>query len=476
MNERLERFFSTRWSLLVLYAVFLGAYMFAAGARLRVHSPYNHFVYLADGWLEGRLALKGEPPNENDWAKVEVLTLADGRVVRGKFGSNGPEDRFYFTKGGSETITADEIRGRTHTRYVSFPPFPAVAMVPFVAISKLIVHDGLGFNDVIFTVLWAAANPVLFFLLLRQLAKRGYSQRTARDDLQLTIMLGVGSVYFTTAVLGQVWYTAHVIGVTLVIGYAWAALEAQRPWLAGVFLGLGFATRTPLGFILPFFVWEAVRMAGGWRALGETIRRDRKLPPGLLAKLVKCAIPAAAILAALLLHNRARFDRFGVFGHEYLNISWKERLEHWGLFNYHFLSRNLACALVLTPKILAVFPFVKYSRHGMSLFLTSPNLAWLFGRREKSVLAPGLWLAVLAAAIPSLLYQNSGYQQFGYRFSNDYIVFLLMLLAVGGQRFGVLWKTALVLAVGVNLFGAITFDRYPDFGYEEGCIFPHGCN
>ena len=36
-------------------------------------------------------------------------------------------------------------------------------MLPFVAIW------GLKFNDVLFTALWAALNPVLLFLLLRDL-------------------------------------------------------------------------------------------------------------------------------------------------------------------------------------------------------------------------------------------------------------------------------------------------------------------
>jgi hypothetical protein len=286
----------------------------------------------------------------------------------------------------------------------------------------------------------------------------------------------VASVYYYSAVLGQVWYTAHIIAVTIVILYAWASLDAAHPWRAGLLLGLGFATRTPLGFMFPLFLWEAVRVHGGWRALGQKLRSERRLPPGLLLRLVKCALPAAAVLALLFVHNKARFDDFTVFGHEYLNISWKERLERWGLFNYHFLSRNLTCALLLLPKIFVAYPFVQYSRHGLSLFVTSPNLLWLFGAREKSPLAPGLWITIAAAAIPSLLYQNSGYQQFGYRFSNDYIVFLIMLLAIGGRRFGLLFKVLLVIAAGINLFGAITFDRYPQFSYEDNCIFPHGCN
>ncbi len=467
---RLETVFQGRWGLLVIYLVFLGAYLAASGPRLRHHSQYNHFVYLAEGWLDGRLALKGQPPNENDWARVDELTLRDGRKVRGKFGSTGASDRFYFTRGGSETIDDSEIASRQAVRYVSFPPFPAVPMVPFVAFA------GLQLNDVAFTVVWAAFNPVLLFLLLRQLARRGYSRRSIADDLWLVALLGVGSVYYYCSVLGQVWYTAHVIAVTIVILYTWTSLEASRPWVAGLLLGLGFATRPPLGYMVPLFVWEAVRVSGGWKNLWLQLRQHHRLPPGLFGKLWRCAAPAAAILLVLFLYNYARFDRFTVFGHEYLNITWKERVERWGLFNYHFLSRNLTCALVLLPKLFNGYPFVQYSRYGMSLFVTSPNLAWLFGRRERSPLEPGLWITIAAAALPSLLYQNSGYQQFGYRFALDYIVYLIVLLAVGGQRFGMLFKALIVLAAGVNFFGAVTFDRYPQFSYEDNCIFPHGCN
>jgi hypothetical protein len=38
------------------------------------------------------------------------------------------------------------------------------------------------------------------------------------------------------------------------------------------------------------------------------------------------------------------------------------------------------------------------------------------------------------------------------------------------------WKIFLVLSIVVNLFGAVTFDRYQQFSYEDPCIFPHGCN
>jgi hypothetical protein len=462
--NRLEKLLGTRKGLVLLYLAFLGIYLGASGGRLRAHSPYNHFVYLAEGWLHGRLSLAGQPPNENDWALVEVIKLHDGRVLKGSFSKTNP-DRFYPLTGPYMTVMPDQIESRSNIRYVSFPPAPALFMMPFVAIW------GLAFNDVLFSVIWAALNPVLLFLLLRDLSRRGYSKRTAVDDLWLTLMLGVGSVYFYAACVGQVWYTAHVVGVTFAIGYAWASIDAARPALAGLCLGLGYATRTPMAFMFPLFLMELVRASGGWQAL----RERRVLPPGTIAKALRFAAPAAFVVALVFIHNYARFQRFTEFGHTFLNISWAERIQRWGLFNYHFLSRNLACALVLMPRLLATYPFVKVSQHGMSLLITSPNLAYTVMPKERSPLAPALWTTILTTALPGLLYQNSGQVQFGYRFSIDYMVFFIILIAAGNRRLSWVFKTLLIIAAAINLFGAITFDRFPQFTYDDS-FFPHGNN
>ena len=76
---------------------------------------------------------------------------------------------------------------------------------------------------------------------------------------------------------------------------------------------------------------------------------------------------------------------------------------------------------------------------------------------------------VCAVAWPSLLYQNSGWVQFGYRFSNDYAVFLFALLAVGGGRWRGLFAGAALWALAVNAFGAATFGRgeYVDYYFVD---------
>ena len=69
--------------------------------------------------------------------------------------------------------------------------------------------------------------------------------------------------------------------------------------------------------------------------------------------------------------NYARFENPFEFGHKFLAVQWQERMFRFGLFNYHFLPRNLAAALLLLPRLSAHWPYVKISQHGMSLLVTS---------------------------------------------------------------------------------------------------------
>jgi len=68
-------------------------------------------------------------------------------------------------------------------------------------------------------------------------------------------------------------------------------------------------------------------------------------------------------------------------------------------------------------------------------------------------------------------YQNSGWVQFGYRFSLDYLAFLVLLLAVGGRPLGPVARGLIVFGIVVNLFGAVTFDR---FGWKYYRLGPSG--
>lgn len=450
---------------LVLFLVGLCGYGALAGSRLWHQSTDPHFVYQADAWLHGKATISPPPARGDDWAKVETVVMRDGREVRGRRLHIRPVFR---TTTGAELPLADVAASKGQTFYVSFPPLPSVLMLPGA------VLGGRAGNDVVPTVLCAALILPLAFLTLRRLAAAGQSTRTPTDDVWLTLALGFGTVLCFASVQGRVWFTAHVLGVLLAMAYAWASIEARRPILAGLFLGLAAITRTPMAFMLPLFVLEAARGAGGWAAL----RGDRAgFLRAVRGPLVRFAIPVVVIAIAAAAYNLARFDAPTEFGHTYLDVRQQAQMEQYGLFSYQYLARNLAVAFTLLPEFPARGPFVQVSGHGLALWVTTPIFLLLLWPRTKPPIHRALWLTVAAVAIPTFFYQNSGWVQFGYRFSLDYTVFLVLLLAVGGRPLTHLTRALIVLGIVINLFGAWSFARHPAYyrvgGNAYGTVVAH---
>lgn len=447
-----------------LFAIGLAVYSLVAWDRIARPSPAPHFMVQADAWLHGHAAI--DPPLVgDDWAQVETVALDDGSRVSGRRMSTRP---VFHTLDGRELPVGRIQRSLGKTAYMSFPPFPTVLMLPGAAIS------GRAGNDVIPTLLVAALILPLAFGTLRRLAQARLSHRSAGDDLWLVATLAFGSVLFFTAVQGKVWYTAHVVGVALALGYAWAAIEAKHPILAGLALGAAALTRTAMAFMVILFVCEAWRIHGGrtaWRA------DRRRLLRGLVRTLSWFGAPLAAFAIAGIAYNLVRFGSPTEFGHTYLEVRQQLQIEQFGLASYHYLARNLAVAFTLLPELSARPPYIQISGHGLALWFTTPILMVLLWPRERNPLHRPLWLCVLAVALPSLLYQNSGWVQFGYRFSLDYLVLLILLLAIGGRPLTRLAKLMIVAGIAINLFGALTFDRgwtyYRLGGNAYDVVVPH---
>jgi hypothetical protein len=447
-----------------LFVIGLAGYGAVAWDRIWHPSSAPHFVYQADAWLHGRAAIT-PPLSGDDWAKVETVTLDDGTQVQGRRLITRP---MFRTLAGGELPIARIKQSAGKIAYMSFPPFPTVLMLPGAALG------GRAGNDVLPTLLIAALILPLALAALRRLAAAGLSARSVGDDLWLVATLSFGSVLFFSAVQGKVWYTAHVVGVALALVYAWASIEARHPVLAGAALGAAALTRTAMAFMVILFLCEAWRIHGGlaaWRAdRGKLVRALRR--PGLTF-----AAPIAAFAIAGLAYNYVRFGSPTEFGHTYLEVRQQAQIEQYGLASYHYLGRNLAVAFTLLPELLPRAPYVQISGHGLALWFTTPILLFLLWPRERNPLHRTLWLCVAAVALPSLLYQNSGWVQFGYRFSLDYLVLLVMLLAIGGRPLTRLAKALIAFGIIVNLFGAITFDRgwtyYRLGGNTYDVVVPH---
>jgi len=405
--------------LVLALAIYVGVTLLlmlcAAPDVLREHTPYNHFALLAEAWLKGRLDLGGPPP---DYARGNDFAAFQGRW------------------------------------FVVFPAFPSVLLVPLVAVAGRAeaVADGRFFLSL------AGLAPALLFLVLEKLTRSGESKRSELENLLLAGLFCFGSVYFFCSVQGTVWFAAHTVSAVLLALYLLFAFGAERPLLAGLCLAFGIATRTPLIFAAPLFVFEALRATRLKEPGGAGLVQRYALGKlGLMLALF--ALPIGAVLGLGLWHNAARFGDPFETGYRYLSIAWAGRIAKWGLFDYHYLAKNLGVMLTSLPWFPAQGGALQINGHGLALWVTTPMYLWLFMAKRWSALARALLLTALLVALPTLFYQNTGWVQFGYRFSNDYAVFLFVLLATQTPKLSRIFWAAAAWAIVWNAFGALTFGR-----------------
>jgi len=400
-------------------AIYAGATLLlmacAAPAVLREHTPYNHFALLAEAWLKGRLDLGGAPP---DYARGN-----DFAEYHGKW-------------------------------FVVFPAFPSLLLVPLVALAGRAeaVADGR------FFLMLAGLAPAVLFLVLQKLSRTAESKRSELENLVLAGLFCFGSVYFFCSVQGTVWFAAHVVGAVLLALYLLCALQAEHPLLAGLCLAFAVATRTPLIFAAPLFVFEALRITRLPKPVGRGLLQ-RFAIGRLLGLLLTFAFPLGVVLALGCWHNAARFDDPFEPGYRYLSVVWAARIAKWGLFDYHYLARNLGVMLTSLPWFPAQSGPIQINAHGLALWVTTPLYLWLLVAKRWSPLSRALLSSAALIALPTLFYQNTGWVQFGYRFSNDYAPLLFALLAIVGPPLRGAFMLASSFAVIVNFFGALTFGR-----------------
>jgi hypothetical protein len=351
-------------------------------------SRFAYFNYLADAFWHGQLHLRLLPASTHDLSEVG-----------GRF-------------------------------YLYWPPFPAVLLMPFVALW------GVSFSDVIFTALVGAADVALVALLLRSAVAHGLVELSRLQRGWLLLFFAFGTVHFTLAPLGRVWFTSQVVGFGCVAVAYWAAIELRgfkAFGLVGVSVAAALLTRHQLVF------------AGLWPAaylLWKHVHSNAKATARYVAAGVFPVLIAVALLAA---YNAFRFGGIAEagLGLQQMGSEYVGDFGRFGAFSLHYVPTNLFYQYLYYP-----FPIRDGSFMGGGLFwLSSPFLAAipaaLWSRPRWS--ARTLVISILLVATPILLLLGTGFAQFGPRYTLDFTVPLLLLTAIGVQRWPIRVLQILVL-------------------------------
>jgi len=364
--------------------------------------PYAYFNVLAQSFLQGRLDLP-QPPSTVD------LTLHDDKW------------------------------------YVPFPPLAALLMTPWVAVFG-------GVETVLFAACMGAINAALVFLMLQGFAAQRWISLSLKGALCLTALFAFGTVHWYMSTQGSVWFVAQVCTVTFVALSVFFAAYHDAPIPAGIALGLAMLGRPNLVLTYPLLLGIAIQHAG------EKEPANKK--GYLLRWILSSSIPIACAAGSLLVYNGLRFGNPLDFGYLTASVDPKvsANLQTYGQFSLAYAWRNIKVMLFSFPIWNTIRNRITPSGEGLSIWLTTPAFLFIFKALRKSPILIGAWISLGLLLIPLITYFNTGWYQFGYRFSLDFIVPLLVLLAFGtGERMSRMFRWLILGSILMNAWGTAWF-------------------
>ena len=329
--------------------------------------------------------------------------------------------------------------------YVPFAPFPAIALMPLVALIGAISADQIesGINAGL-----AAASVGLCWMLLGRIGVRSLV-----DRLWLTILFGFSTQILWITTRGGVWHTGQLIATILTFACLIELWGRQRAWLIGLLAGFAFLTRAPVAFAIPFYalMLDGSGAAPSYAVAGGYVRtavRSTRLRAWVLLGLG--VVPSLVLFFA---YNQARFGSPWESGYGLATLPpFLEFERAVGLFAVAHIATNIDYFLLHVPSLMDAPPFFRPDGLGLSVLLTSPGLLFASRADWRRPRAWGLLGAAVAVLIPTLLYYGGGWLQFGYRYFLDSVPFVIALCglaAVNTGRVGTGWRILILVGVVV---------------------------
>jgi len=350
----------------IFLLVFIAALLFygvSAGLKIREQSKTPQYVYLAYSFLQGKTNLLVLPKSTYDLIFFEEKWYVPGGIT------------------------------------------PALLLLPFVA------FFGKTFSDVLFSVFTGALNVAIMYSLLGRLVEKSSTR------FWLTFLFAFGTVHWWLASVGSVWFNAQLVALLFMILFVRDAIQ-NRPWLAGLWLGLALLSRPPTLFSALFY-------------LLIILSQERAIQP-ILKKLIPFGLMLIGSVAIMLTYNQLRFGNPMDFGYGYVSgsNSLVRTFALSGGFNTQYMPCNIYVSLLGTPNIdLPLLPgvnevcsylepinhdFGKLSKFfnplGMSIFLTTPALLLIFRAKLRDDLVIPAWVGMIGILIPlGCIMRQAGY-------------------------------------------------------------------
>lgn len=390
-----------RFFLIVLYELlFIGLLLLFVSNIFRIKDA-QHFVYLSESFIEGRLFYEEVPSTTMGWNDTSFY--------------NG-------------------------SHYWPLGVFPALVLTPFVFLFGSGFYQG--YLSVFLTFL------TLFFLY-KIFLKITEGKRSV--SLLLSFAFVFSTAYFMVGLRSFSWYFAHVVACACLTGALYFALVRKKAFLAGLLFAFSFLTRIDIALGIGFFIFYFLFLNGEGGVVEPKIEGDSLNGKGSFSnlksklstlekrisikRLYTFMLPVFFGIAIFFTYNYLRFGDIFETGYKYqILIEELSGNRDIGMWSFAHFPTNIYLLFLKGPMVsylpgTMIVDFIKPDKWGMSIIFTSPVLLYLVFADYKNKM--NLVSLVSASFILFFLLGSfgTGAYQYGYRFALDFQPFLFLILA-----------------------------------------------
>lgn len=309
-------------------------------------------------------------------------------------------------------IDALQYHGRY---YIIEAPLPAILLVPLVAVLGTA-------NQTLLAVVLAGVAIGAAWRLGEHLGVR------AEANAWICGFLLAGTDLLWCAMLGDVWFVAHVSAVCFTMLALVELTGERRGWLVALWAACAFESRFSLILAVPVY---------GFILSAMSAKHERSRT---IAWFIATLIPIGILW---ILYNEARWGTWSDIGY----TTWYHQdavgLPTGSPFRLAYLPAQLLSFFVQMPVWIGRYPWLVPTYNGVALTWTSPALVVAFLARRPARLVWPLWAATVLAAAPNVLYYVNGFDQFGMRHALDFEPFLIALMMLATRERMPRWGAAL---------------------------------
>lgn len=352
-----------------------------------------------------------------------------------------------------------EFRGKWYTPWGILP---AIVLIP------LQLLKGRFIPTFYLSLFFSGLTTVIVFLLLKRLQKEFFHHLSIPGIYIILALFAFGTTQFYVGTLGSVWHVNQIVASFFGTLGIFAIFKKNRSiidcFISSLCFGIGFLGRPTIIFLislsLSLFIFD--------------LFQKKKLFLIHTTKYIKQAViafvlPLMFFCSVFFLYNYFRFGNIFQTGYDYIQESsnlQEIRIKN-GLSSLKNIPQNAWYMLFEAPTFAVIENkiAVNFNLYGNSIFFLTPPFLAIFlapiirkkGGIKIDPFAVSLWIAIFVTAIPILMHYSSGWMQFGYRYSLDITVLLLLLSVFGIKgKLSALYILGIVFSIIMYVWGIIS--------------------